>query len=517
MDDDILPSGAPAPDRPAPTLAPISGATAPRRRRGGLVAVALVTVVVVVGAAIGGYVWLRRDAEAAWDPVVAPLVPIVEAHRGLRFEHPVEVAYLDDEAFRAELRAGVDSITDEDLAEIEQWLAALRALGLAQGETDLEQIVEGTAAGIAAFYDPEVKRIVVPAEYRDGELDPFQRSVLVHELTHALQDQHFDLQAVLASDDEHETIAGDTLVEGDATVVQDLYVRDLRAQEFEAYADAQLAAATAAEAALAEIALPPAFTLILSAPYLVGPALAWMLRGEAGIERLDAAFSSPPTTDRDALDPYAYVFGDPADLEVTAPTAPADATAVSTGVFGSFSLLATLNGYHDPKTVISLAEQWGADEYVLYDQAGRTCIDVALRGRTDDATAALATALHEWADATAIGATVLDATAPDGGRQVDVHSCDPGPTSPLVPPPVDDLTTVLAFRSQLFASMMDDTVPSDQAWCIVTSLVDALPTADILVLATITGEEPEHAELMGRVTTAVTSAQAGCLANTTAR
>jgi len=467
-------------------LAPIEHASTPRRRWIPILAVVVVLVLVAVVTAI---VVARTsdDGNAKWDPILAPYVRAVERDRGLEFTHPVTVVYLDDAAFKARISAGVDELDEEDIEDLERAFAALRALGLTKGEYDLEQVTDATARSVAAFFDPETDQIVVPDDYRDADLDPYQQSVIVHELTHALQDQHFDLEAIFDSDEAHETVAGDALIEGDASSIENMFISRLDASGLDAYVAAQNRAAESAQSVIDEYDLPPAFTLLLQVPYATGPSLVWMLRGADGVKRLNDAFGSPPTADRDALNPAPYVYGDPAPLAVTAPPVPAGASDSENGAFGALMLMAMLNNTMTPRDAMTTADAWGGDHYVMYrDAAGTECIDVALRGTTDDATDAIAKGLAEWATAIP-GAIVRTGVTPDGAPQVDVHSCDPGAavTSDLAP--VDDLLFLLTMRSQLFTSLMSTPgadADAEVMWCVVNTLLDAFTAEELRALAT---------------------------------
>jgi hypothetical protein len=93
-------------------------------------------------------------------------------------------------------------------AELEAW-RGLRFLEPVEVETESPQ-----REGVAGYYDPATNRLVIdPA--RKGR---FQRGLLLHELQHALQDQHFDLERVAeaAGDTEEARLAVSALVEGEA-------------------------------------------------------------------------------------------------------------------------------------------------------------------------------------------------------------------------------------------------------------------------------------------------------------
>lgn len=478
-------------DPPIPSPLSAIDANEPTRRRNWIPLVVITTVVLVIVAAGGVATLMTRSSSerAAWDPILEPYVSIVERDRGLDFDRPVNVVYLDEAAFETRLAQGIDDLDDDDLAELERSFASMRALGLVAGEYDLERLTQGSAGAVAAFFDPDTDEIVVPANYRTAELDPYQESVLIHEMTHALQDQHFDLDAIWESDDEHDTIAGDVLVEGDASAIQAMFLSSLDAAAFDAYLDAQSEAVDTATSAIEEFYLPPAFKFVLQVPYVVGPSLAWMLRGRGGLDELNRAFEHPPITDRDALNPYVYVYGNAGALRVTEPKASNGATNPESGVFGSMMLMALLNVGLDPLDAINAADGWGGDHYVMYDDAaGAACIEVAVRGIDDAATGAIEHGLALWVG-TVPGATVVSMTAPDGARQVNVHSCDPGSSANPNLKSTDDLLLLLSARGQLFTNMMlAPDASSNTMWCVTDAAFRALTPAELRELATTSDE-----------------------------
>ena len=83
-----------------------------------------------------------------------------------------------------------------------------------------------------AYYDPTTKKITVK-----GSVDDVSTRVTVaRELTHALQDQHFDLVALRkAAAKAHGSTVLQTLVEGDARRIENEYERTLSADDQQAY------------------------------------------------------------------------------------------------------------------------------------------------------------------------------------------------------------------------------------------------------------------------------------------
>ena len=124
--------------------------------------------------------------DAAVDATLAELARFVEAERGLAFQKPVTVEVLDDDQFEARLRA----TSQKDAEELRKQAQALQALGFVDDVNEVEAGMDALlAAGVLGFYDPETDELVV----RGGDLSPMTRRTVAHELTHALDDQWFDL------------------------------------------------------------------------------------------------------------------------------------------------------------------------------------------------------------------------------------------------------------------------------------------------------------------------------------
>ena len=141
----------------------------------------------------------------------------------------------------------------------------LTMLGLLPEGSDLRELA-GTIFGeeVAGFYDDEKKQMTLVAgsgEGTEGEI------TLAHELTHALEDQHFDL-GLQGGLDDHRT-ARSALIEGTATVAMvDYLVRFLTGGAVgRSQAIAQLQAADLLQS---DSGLPPYLQRSLLFPYAAG-------------------------------------------------------------------------------------------------------------------------------------------------------------------------------------------------------------------------------------------------------
>src|SRR5690349_12719166 len=109
----------------------------------------------------------------------------------------------------------------------------MRALGLLDQDTDLQDAIDQSYGECTlAFYDTENVKIRVLGT----DVYVARRVTLVHELVHAWQDQQGFLEGYDEMEDTEAFIL-QTLVEGDATRIEDLYIETLSSDDFDDYQD----------------------------------------------------------------------------------------------------------------------------------------------------------------------------------------------------------------------------------------------------------------------------------------
>jgi hypothetical protein len=268
-------------------------------------------------------------------------------------------------------------------AEIHAQEALVRALGLAPREFSLEKLmISFFTEQAAGFYDPKRKTMFI-ADWIPAQM---QNMALAHELTHALQDQNWDLDGFMHATRDHDdaTAARQAVVEGYATAAM-----------FQQSAGGAELAELPALAPLIEKLVPqqleefPAFS---SAPYFFRvQALFPYVQGvgiiQAGLQRggwkdLAVLFEHPPETTRQIFDPQAYFDRQPpAALNLAHPPALEGVASLrflredALGELGYYSLLGQLISQEEAKSV---GEAWLADRYLLYE----TSNNFALLART---------------------------------------------------------------------------------------------------------------------------------------
>ncbi len=379
---------------------------------------------VVVGAsAIVGFRYLRSSSKypSSWDPRVLDIVHFDELHRGLTFDHPVHVDFLTPEQYSARTRSSSSTLTDEDKKELQNEEGELRAFGLISGDVDLEKSFDDLAdSGTLAFYDADTQRVSV----RGTDLTVNVRVTLAHELTHALQDQHFgighDRFDNMKTDQEKSAFR--TLVEGDAVRIEDEYVDALSTDERDEYVKQYGQDYNQSKQQLHDV--PTALQALQQAPYGIGVNLLKIIAADGGNSAVDAMFTDPPTTDTQLLDPRAYKQHRDA-LPVDEPPLPSGVSATTDdGDFGALAWYLFLAQRIDPVQALGVVDGWGGDAYIAYEQDGRTCVQLAYQGVNASATNAMESALTAWI---AGGPTSGASVAVDGDR-LRFTSCDPGAT-----------------------------------------------------------------------------------------
>jgi hypothetical protein len=158
-------------------------------------------------------------AERAAPVDIPTIVARVEELRRLRFEErPVPVNVSPDQA-RVEGLAEFDRTYPEPRRRADE--EVLKLLGLIEPDDDVRALAGSIfGEGVAGYYDPRTKRMRIVEGAAPG---PLAEMVLAHELTHALEDQRFDLGVDSGTTDDA-ALARLALVEGTAMLVMQEYL-----------------------------------------------------------------------------------------------------------------------------------------------------------------------------------------------------------------------------------------------------------------------------------------------------
>lgn len=283
---------------------------------------------------------------------------------------------IGQEQFERELRG--EFLAENPPERIEAEEQAFVRLGLLEPDADLEELVLSLyGSQVAAFYSPQTAAFTVIA--RAGfEFGPDDEVVVAHEYTHALQDQHFDLEATQVTDpgEGDRALASLALIEGDAsTLMLDWAQANLTFEELLELLSSSLNPTD--QALLAS--MPPVLRRQLEFPYVDGLSFAMSLRA-GGWDAVDAAYADRPVSTEQILHPEKYDSGEaPLVVDVSDPSAALGAGwsesyrqvvgELITGVFVADGAEAPspVPGLPVPLPNAEAAAGWGGDRLVSLD------------------------------------------------------------------------------------------------------------------------------------------------------
>jgi len=240
-----------------------------------------------------------RDSDALLDEKAAPAELTerqseAEAVRELKFKSVPAYKRLKRTEIAPLLREKLFERYDE--AELDNMVLAYTQLGLLKpADGLLDQLVDAYVGELVAFYDQDEDTVYLIEDLPVPRA--MQRIAELHELVHALQDQHLNLDSLPleAKHDTDRANAALALVEGDATLATFDY----------AVEHARLSLGDALRIALAtsqpDPAMPYLFRREMHFVYFDGLELARALHNTGGWEALNKAFADPPASTEQVL------------------------------------------------------------------------------------------------------------------------------------------------------------------------------------------------------------------------
>jgi hypothetical protein len=382
---------------------------------------AAVAFAVLVGVAGATERLLDDQASDEWPAQIVPLVEFVERERGLSFEHPVTVDFMSESDFEEQVTRQRSDLTDSDREDIENTAGLLRAIGLIAGDVDLFDSANALAgAGVLGYYDDEDKAI----RLRGGTLSPTVKVTLVHELTHALQDQHFDIGGRMRGfqrrDSSEAASAFRALVEGDANRVEAAYRADLDGLELEALTEQERAQGDEYTAGTDDV--PAILQTMMVSPYVLGDGLLELADAVEGPGVIDEMFQDPPSTDEHLMDPWTFLADDDRAAEVDAPSLPPGVEEVDSGAFGAIMWYLMLAEQLPLVQALDAADGWAGDAHIAYERDGITCMRARYQAETDRDRQQMHDALRRWSQRL----PESTASVSRDGAGLLFESCDPG-------------------------------------------------------------------------------------------
>lgn len=189
--------------------------------------------------AIGPLVWLclllacgdekprqADPSDQALEALVDSVLPRLQVLAGLQKRADVRMQLQNRDSLRRYIEARMaEELPPQELAGIK---ATYVTLGLMAADLDLQGLLlDLYTEQVVGYYDPDSKKLFVVS----GADRETIRPVLVHELVHALQDQHTNLDSLIGPErgNDRQT-AAQSAIEGHATMVMVAYLAETQAR-----------------------------------------------------------------------------------------------------------------------------------------------------------------------------------------------------------------------------------------------------------------------------------------------
>ncbi len=263
-----------------------------------------------------------------------------------------------------------DFLGDYTQEDALQDVRLLSLLGLIEPGIDLWQLYADLfTEQVAGFYDTETDEMIVICGSGFGGVE---RLTYAHEYTHALQDQAYDIRDGLQYNndaceaDSERCFAIQALIEGDATLLQEQWLRTFAGDEdrsdlLEFFADFDMPVFDSA---------PAYIQSELTFPYFWGLNFIRTLYLDGGWAAVDTAYQNPPLSSEQILHPERYPKDPPVDL-----VSPNVSDALSSGwektvhdVLGEWATRMVLDEYLPIDEASLAAEGWGGDLLLFFYQ-----------------------------------------------------------------------------------------------------------------------------------------------------
>src|SRR5579864_2081374 len=289
---------------------------------------------------------------------------------GLSFHRAVPYAVINKDQLRRYLEGRIkDSIKPEDMRAEE---LTLKLLGLIPPDFDLRQnTVDLLTEQAAAFYDYNKRKLYVLEGNAAGAEE---RMALVHELAHALADQHFPLRKYiregLQSDDG--STARLAVMEGQASWLMTAYLSKLSGGPAEV-PDAVLQLMTnTIEGSAAQYPVfssaPPYIRESLVFPYTDGMLFQNSVYKKLGREAFSEVFRKPPTSTQQILHPDRYLSHSAPEIpDPPAAPAPRELRKLADGSLGEFDFRVLLSQYATKEEGEQTAAHLSGGSYTLFE------------------------------------------------------------------------------------------------------------------------------------------------------
>lgn len=298
------------------------------------------------------------------EAITARAMARIEFLRGLEFRENVSVRVINRSQYLANRSSGTNRTAS--LWNNQVW----KALFLVGDDANISEVFNSTLGqSVVGYYRPGTGDIVIVSDSPQPKLS---RGTLVHELVHALQDQHFGLGGDPPTQDLQLSHSG--VIEGEANRIQRLYQARCNGGW------SCVTVPTSGGGGSTQSAYDRNVFLVVYLPYAAGPDFVEHVAEQGGTEALNRLYENFPASSEQIIHPEAYP--DETPVTVTVP----DRSNTDWGRFdhepvadevgeGSIFAMLSVQGVGNATAAFEYrhpaSEGWGGDALVPYRDGDR--------------------------------------------------------------------------------------------------------------------------------------------------
>ena len=360
--------------------------------------------------------------EGPTPPAIATVEHEVETVRGLTHTSHVGVEPVTQAQIDRRLAKNFDKTNpaDADARRSQAWAT----IGVIPTGTSLHQaLLAFTQGAVVGYYNSQTKKLVYIG---DTQLSLNERFILAHELTHAIDDEHFGLSrldGIAARCDDEAFIAALGAVEGSA---QFFATQVITRFPSDGTGGASGSSGSTGGGSLAGV--PPFLSNIELWPYTVGMAFIQQLDAEGGTARVNQALRHFPVSTEQVIHPNRYPSDVPQPVNVPnlAPKLGPGWKDLDVETIGEAWLQIMLDLRLDSGTASTAATGWDGGIYRAWANGSRTAVVLRTVWDTPRDAQEFADAATRW-----IGNGTATVVGPNGAWVDVLFASDPATLSAL--------------------------------------------------------------------------------------
>lgn len=307
----------------------------------------------------------------------------VEKIRGLKFKEEIKFEYISQKQ--------VSNILNKELSrqytekKLENYETALKVFGLIPKKSNLKDLVQNLMnSQVAGIYDNKSKKMYILETSKELNNDEFFKLssafnlddiMIVHELTHALTDQNFNLEKSLKLDNfenEDKQIAGLSVAEGDAILVMVRYLlKTMNVPEISLFNFEDFMGDSNFYGQFLGETIPRYLRETLIFPYTSGLKFVSFISKGEDFKKIDLLYLKTPASTEEVIHPEKYINQNDKPIETKINWFDLKKKGASEkiweGTWGELGTKIILQEWKvNEKKAILFSEGWGGDRYIVY-------------------------------------------------------------------------------------------------------------------------------------------------------